>query len=142
VDTVLLSSQFCLSELKMCGKQLQTPLDCDSHLASLPLVVSSRNRLSALYLWILAVPKKHSQIKSPYEKQAQSPPHRAPILSKDSSHIKLSSPSGTQSFTPSRVLPALNNKIYCVSAILRDKVWRACFVSCCGVLPTSRDFRR
>jgi hypothetical protein len=122
--------------------RLQTLLDCDSHLAFLPLACFKCGSVRPKNLFPdqntgAHRPQKHSQIKSPYESKPSLHPTE-PQYCRSILLILLSSPSGTQSFTPSRVLPASNNKIYCDSA--RKSLAR--FVSCCGVLPTSRDFRR
>jgi hypothetical protein len=83
----------------MCGK-LQTLLDGDSPLASLPLVVSSRNRLSALYLWMVAVPKNIARFRALMRARASpvSTPQSPNIVEGFFSYYSLP-PSGTQSST-------------------------------------------
>jgi len=104
----------------MCGK-LQTLLDCDSQLASLPLVVSSRNRFSALYLWIVAVPKNIARFRALMRASPVSTPQSPNIVEGFFSYYSLP-PSGTQSFTHHvSSLPRTTK----YTAILRDKVWRA-----------------
>jgi hypothetical protein len=132
---------FAFRSLK-CVVRLQTLLDCDSHLAFLPLACFKCGSVRPKNLFPdqntgARRPQKHSQIKSPYESKPSLHPTE-PQYCRSILLILLSSPFRNSILYPITCPPCSNNKIYCDSA--RKSLAR--FVSCCGVLPTSRDFRR